>query len=150
MPWPCTKTIFALYKDDMTERIILYFVSKNANISYNNLDLHSYGQHLSLFLICIRQILQFHDLTLGHPFFFVKVARDDHCDDQVLSLSYYKFPSYGKSMDVFVLVVCTTFWSSVCELWIEQKGMPFDHDFCYSFSFSSSLFFIREEKRGKE
>ena len=34
-------------------------------------------------------------------------------------------------------------------LMIEQKGMTFDHDFCYSFSFYSSLFFMREEKRGK-
>ena len=32
---------------------------------------------------------------------------------------------------------------------IEQKDMTFDHDFCYSFSFSSSLFFRREEIRGK-
>ena len=32
---------------------------------------------------------------------------------------------------------------------IEQKGMTFDHDFCFSFSFSSSLFFRREEKMEK-
>ena len=35
------------------------------------------------------------------------------------------------------------------KLLIEQKDMTFDHDICYSFSFSSSLFFRREEKRGK-
>ena len=34
---------------------------------------------------------------------------------------------------------------------IEQKGMTFDHDFCYSFSFSSPpSFFVREKIRGKE
>ena len=33
---------------------------------------------------------------------------------------------------------------------IEQKGMTFDHEFAYSFSFSSYLFFWREEKRAKE
>ena len=33
---------------------------------------------------------------------------------------------------------------------IEQEGMTFDHDFCYSFSFSSSLFFRRKEKTGRE
>ena len=31
---------------------------------------------------------------------------------------------------------------------IEQKGMTLDHDFCYSFSFSSSLFFMG--KRNEE
>ena len=36
------------------------------------------------------------------------------------------------------------------ELLIEQKGMTFDHDVCYSFFFFSSLFFRTEEKRGKE
>ena len=30
---------------------------------------------------------------------------------------------------------------------IEQKGMTFDHDFCYSFSFSSSPFFRGKNKR---
>ena len=38
----------------------------------------------------------------------------------------------------------------ITHLVIEQKGMTFDHNFCHSFSFSSSLFFRREEKRGKE
>ena len=34
---------------------------------------------------------------------------------------------------------------------IEQNGMTFDHDFCYSFSFFFFPFFGgREEKRGKE
>ena len=32
----------------------------------------------------------------------------------------------------------------------KQKGMTFDHDFCYSFSFVLSSFFRREEKRGKD
>ena len=32
---------------------------------------------------------------------------------------------------------------------IEQKGMTFDHDFCYSFSFSSSLSFYEGRERGK-
>ena len=32
---------------------------------------------------------------------------------------------------------------------IEQKGMTFDHDFCYSFSFSSSLFFKEGREKGK-
>ena len=32
---------------------------------------------------------------------------------------------------------------------IEQKGMTFDHDFCYLFSFSSSLFYKEGEERGK-
>ena len=41
-------------------------------------------------------------------------------------------------------------WFKKKQKWIEQKGMTFDHDFCYSFYFSSSLFFRREEKRGKE
>ena len=33
---------------------------------------------------------------------------------------------------------------------IEKKGMTFDHNFANSFSISSSLFFRREEKMGKE
>ena len=32
---------------------------------------------------------------------------------------------------------------------IEQKGMPVDHDFCCSFSFSSSLFFQEGREKGK-
>ena len=32
---------------------------------------------------------------------------------------------------------------------IEQKGMTFDHDFCYLFSFSSSLFFYEGREKGK-
>ena len=31
---------------------------------------------------------------------------------------------------------------------IEQKGMTFDHDFCYSFSFSSSLLFLGGKRKG--
>jgi len=33
---------------------------------------------------------------------------------------------------------------------IEQKGMTFDQDFCYSFSFSSSLFFLGGKRKGEE
>ena len=33
---------------------------------------------------------------------------------------------------------------------IEQKGMTFDHNFCYSFSFLLPSFFMREEKRGRD
>ena len=33
---------------------------------------------------------------------------------------------------------------------IEQKGMTVDHDFCYSFSFSSSIFTLRKEKKEKK
>ena len=32
---------------------------------------------------------------------------------------------------------------------IELKGMTFDHSFCYSFSFSSSLFFIGGKRKGE-
>ena len=32
---------------------------------------------------------------------------------------------------------------------IELKGMTFDHDFCYSLSFSSSLFFSKGREKGK-
>ena len=32
---------------------------------------------------------------------------------------------------------------------IEQKGMTFDHDFCYSFSLSSSQFFLEGREKGK-
>ena len=32
---------------------------------------------------------------------------------------------------------------------IEQKGMPFDHDICYPFSFSSSLFFEEGKEKDK-
>ena len=32
---------------------------------------------------------------------------------------------------------------------IDQKGMTFDHDFCYSFSFSSSLFFYGGREKEK-
>ena len=32
---------------------------------------------------------------------------------------------------------------------IEQKGMTFDHDFCYSFSFSSYLFFWEGREKWK-
>ena len=33
---------------------------------------------------------------------------------------------------------------------IEQKGMTFDHDFCYSFLFSSSLFLKKGREKGKK
>jgi hypothetical protein len=33
---------------------------------------------------------------------------------------------------------------------IKQKGMTFDNDFCYSLSFSSSLFYLAGKKKGKE
>ena len=33
---------------------------------------------------------------------------------------------------------------------IDQKGMNFDHDFCYSFSFSSSLFFLGGKRKGEK
>ena len=32
---------------------------------------------------------------------------------------------------------------------IEQKGMTLDHDFCYSFSFSSFLYFKEGREKGK-
>jgi hypothetical protein len=33
---------------------------------------------------------------------------------------------------------------------IEQKGMTFDHNFCYSFSFSSSLCFLGGKRKGEK
>ena len=33
--------------------------------------------------------------------------------------------------------------------WIGLKGMTFNHEFCYSFSFSSSLFFEEGREKGK-
>ena len=33
---------------------------------------------------------------------------------------------------------------------IEQKSMALDHDFCYPFSFSSSLFFLGGKRKGKK
>ena len=33
---------------------------------------------------------------------------------------------------------------------IKQKGMTFDHEFCYSFSFSSSLFFLGGKRKGEK
>ena len=41
------------------------------------------------------------------------------------------------------------FLNSNMFLKIEQKGMTFEHDFCYSFSFSSSLFFLEGREKGK-
>ena len=36
------------------------------------------------------------------------------------------------------------------QLGIMQKGMTFDHHFCYSFSFSFSLFFLRREEKSEK
>ena len=42
------------------------------------------------------------------------------------------------------------FLNSNMFLKIEQKGMTFDHDFFYSFSYSSSLFFLGGKRKGEE
>ena len=51
---------------------------------------------------------------------------------------------FGKVIHSYIRVKCNQNYA------IKQKGMPFDHNFCYSFSIFSLLFFLGGKRKGEE
>ena len=78
-------------------------------------------------------------------FFYYSLILQDHHILNFYSLMTKLEQCWFKEADIFIFKV----WKWLCMYKIEQKSMTFDHDFCYSFSFSSSLFFKEGRERGK-
>ena len=75
------------------------------------------------------------------PTVFIRIFDPSHCcrHTKNCTIAFTTFYNFIYIKHIFVLC-----------LKIEQKGMTFDNDFCYSFFFSCSPFFLVGKRKGEE